>query len=139
MADIRKLTQTYPEIEIHWSAAVEHVQSLIKDRFLHLSLKDEPFAVVESVTHEDIRKLKERYLGQMFPTLDLTKLRKDCTNKVQSYQKWLNVHCQRWYNFQIRKCNDPTCCLPPSTPVELLNWLPDPVLQPDGEHFKSYI
>ena len=41
-------------------------------------------------------------------------------------------------SFQIRKCADMNCCLPPSLPREKLTWLPDPMLDESGEHFKSY-
>ena len=58
------------------------------------------------------------------------------TKKVEAYQSWLDRHCH--YNFQIMKCQDRACCEEPTTPSELLTWLPDPVLQPDGQHFKSY-
>lgn len=40
--------------------------------------------------------------------------------------------------FQIRKCGDPDCCRPPTTPRDYLQWLPDPVLSEDKEHFLTY-
>lgn len=70
--------------------------------------------------------------------MDLEKLQKVHTSKIQSYIDWLEVHCrQRHYCFQIKKCSDPNCCLPPENP--LLTWLPDPCLDQSGEHYMKYL
>lgn len=43
-------------------------------------------------------------------------------------------HCvERQYSFQIQRCNDETCCQPPS---KKRPWLPDPVIE--GEHYKPF-
>lgn len=56
-----------------------------------------------------------------------------------SYLTWLDVHTrQRQYSFQIKKCGNTSCCSEPVTPVELLEWLPDPVLDTSKEHYKPY-
>ena len=139
MAAIQKLADKHDGIKEKWAKAVEPVQSVVKDRFMRLSLKEEPFQHEEPVTERAINELKECHLKKLFPTLDLSKLRKDHTSKVPSYHAWLEAHCrQRQYNFQIRKCNDESCCSLPSAPAALLTWLPDPVLQANGEHYKSY-
>ena len=136
MAALRTLAESNPDIKTKWNDVVKPVQSLVKDRFLRLSLKDNPFHVEEPVTEECIT-LPQRH-HELFPGLDVSKLRKDHTKKVEAYQSWLDRHCrQRHYNFQIMQCQDRACCKEP-TPSELLTWLPDPVLQPDGQHFKSY-
>lgn len=44
-------------------------------------------------------------------------------------------HClERHYVFQIRRCSDEDCCQQPAHEWE---WLPDPVLDHTGKHFKS--
>ena len=46
---------------------------------------------------------------------------------------------QRQYTFQLRKCDDDSCCIPATTPPHQLHWLPDPVLQEqDNDHYMPY-
>ena len=73
--------------------------------------------------------------------MDMSKLQKVHTKKIDSYQTWLEKHCRlRHYFFQIRKCDDLDCCPPPPPKLskEELNWLPDPVLDETGEHYLPY-
>lgn len=45
-------------------------------------------------------------------------------------------HCQeRHYVFQIRRCSDAECYLPPSREWQ---WLPDPILDYTGKHYKPF-
>ena len=37
---------------------------------------------------------------------------------------------------QIRKCTDTTCCSPPITSDQQRQWIPDPVMEENGEHYK---
>ncbi len=37
--------------------------------------------------------------------------------------------------FQIAKCDDRTCCKEPALDRELREWLPDPILDSEGEHY----
>ena len=37
---------------------------------------------------------------------------------------------------KVRKCNDAECCQPKSGGE--LNWLPDPMLADDGDHYKPF-
>ena len=61
--------------------------------------------------------------------LNLERLQEVHTSKVETYQKWVQSHCRsRQYTFQIRKCKDENCCLPPRLTEEQMQWLPDPVL-----------
>ncbi|KAH3781540.1 hypothetical protein DPMN_159371 [Dreissena polymorpha] len=46
-----------------------------------------------------------------YPGLNVDKLVKKHTRKVESYISWVDKHCrQRHYAFQIRKCEDADCC-----------------------------
>ena len=73
-------------------------------------MKDKHIVTHDPVSDDDIRHLK-RHLEDLFPGLDLKKLQKATVSKHLAYQTWLQRHCrQRVYSFQIRKCDDPTCC-----------------------------
>ena len=117
---------------------MEPVQATIKNRFSRLSLKEEPFHVADPVTDDDI-DLLQRHLREQFPDLNLAQLQKVHTKKVQSYTSKIEKHCrERQYLFQIRRCDDSTCCLPSTLPKEDLQWLPDPTVdENDPDHFKK--
>lgn len=67
----------------------------------------------------------------------LNNCRKVHTTKVVKYNKWLEKHTrQRHYCFQIRKCEDCSCCSEPRN--KNLVWLPDPVLDDFGNHYLTY-
>ena len=45
-------------------------------------------------------------------------------------------HCrERHYSFQIRRCHDEGCC---PTPEREWAWLPDPILDITGQHYKPF-
>lgn len=138
MAELRDRTNKYPELKQAWLESVEPVQSLIRNRFLRLSLKGESFAAMDPLNDEDIDIFK-RHLRELFPDLNLEKLVKAQTSKSPSYTAWVEKHCRmRHYTFQIRKCQDLTCCSAPKLPYQDLKWLPDPILDTDGDHFLPY-
>lgn len=94
---------------------------------------------LDPIRLEDIDILKW-HLREHFPDLDLEKLQKVHTKKSESYVRWIEKHCrQRNYSFQIRKCEDISCCPPSTLAKEDLEWLPDP--QDDNSnpgHFMLY-
>ena len=131
MSQIRDLVFKSPELKQKWVSSIEPVQALIEGRFRRLSLKGEPFQVVAPATDDDLDLIK-RQLRELFPEMDLSKLQKQHTSRVASYQRWLEGHCrQRQYSFQIKKCNDQACCLAPTTPPELLSILQKPLMRTD--------
>lgn len=139
MNQIRDHIEKKPQSKETWVSSIEPVQSTVNKRLRILTLKDEPFSCIDSLTEEEIDIFK-RHLRELFPELDLSKLVKAHTKSVRSYQTWMEQHCRaRQYTFQVRKCNDPDCCIPPLTTQELLEWLPDPTLKEDDkDHYKSY-
>jgi hypothetical protein len=93
---------------------------------------------MDPVSDDDIDVFM-RHLRELFPDLNLQKLVKAQTGKCQSYMEWVEKHCRiRHYTFQIRKCQDLTCCSAPKLPFQDLKWLPDPVLDSSGDHFMPY-
>lgn len=137
MADIRAEASKKPELKAAFKESVEPVQSLIRNRFARLKLKEKPVQISDPITDIEIDTL-QRHLRELFPELDLTKLVRSHTDKINSYKTWKEAHCrERQYVFQIRKCGNPDCCLPSDLSEENLYWLPDPVLR-DDEHYKTY-
>ena len=135
MADIRSKIDVKPD----WFGLLEPVQRIIRNRFCRLKLKDEPFQAIDPLSDEEIDLMK-RHLRELFPGLDLSKLLKSTTRKNIHYQEWIRRHCKETqYAFQIRKCDDRSCCLEPRLPAEQLFWLPDPVEDDSNEgHYKAY-
>ena len=78
-------------------------------------------------------------LRELFPDLDLNKLQKAHTAKSQTYNVCVFSHCRlRHVTFQIGKCKDENCCLPTRIQYEELSWLPVPVIDASGDHYKPY-
>ncbi|XP_070559193.1 uncharacterized protein [Ptychodera flava] len=138
MADIRERSKKQADLRDKWVEVVEPLQSLVRNRFTRLKLKEEAIQAMDPVADVEIDHLKQ-HLQAAFPDLATDKLQKAHTQKVKSYTSWMDKHSrQRQYCFQIRKCDDTMCCTPKKTVMDDLEWLPDPVLQENGEHYKQY-
>ena len=138
MKEIREKAPKITGLKEAWIDSVEPIQSAIRNRFSRLKLKEKPFITADPVREDDIDLLK-RHLREMFPDLDLDKLQKVSTRKSVTYQNWTKAHCrERQYSYQIRKCDDPSCCIPATSSPDQLAWLPDPVLGEDTEHYLKY-
>jgi hypothetical protein len=134
MSDLRKRKESLGE---KWQEAIAPVQEIMKDRFERLALKEDKVRCMEPVSDLDV-DLIMRHLRELFPSLDLSKLQKVHTKKCEEYLQWMNLHArERTYSFQIRKCDDGSCCSPKHLEKEQLNWVPDPELK-DPEHFFKY-
>ena len=120
VANVRSLAEKNHEIKQKWLESVEPVQAVIRSRFRRLNLKEEPITVIDPVTDQDIGILK-RHLRGLFPTLDLNKLQKLHTRKNQAYMTWKSNHCHETnYTFQVRKCQDLSCCSPTEVDADAL-------------------
>jgi len=138
VASIRELLRKHPELLPKWKDSIEPVQALIENRFRKLKLKEEPIQCMTPPTDDDLDLLK-RHLRELFPELDLERLQKANTNKCAAYLEWKEKHCRETnYTFQIKKCNDASCCAPKQMEEEKLKWLPEPELDDTREHFLPY-
>ncbi|XP_061196797.1 uncharacterized protein LOC133205074 [Saccostrea echinata] len=138
MAEIRTFHEENPNLGVReaWTESLEEVKRTIQNRFIRLKLKDEPIQVLDPLSDQDIEVLK-RHLRELLPDMDLTKLQKTHTEKVKSYQAWLDRHCKcTQYVFQIKNCEDVSCYIPPKSPLP--SWLPDPQLDATGDHNLPY-
>ena len=96
------------------------------------------FQSINPISEEEIDVLI-RHLRELFPDLNLSKLQKLHTSKSQANTTWMAKHARcRQYTFQLRKCDDPNCCLPATLSSECLEWLPEPILDDTGEHYQPY-
>jgi hypothetical protein len=68
VSSVKDLLKTYPDILPKWIESVEPVQSLIENRFMRLTSKDEPIRCLTPVSDPDIDLLK-RHLRELFPEL----------------------------------------------------------------------
>ena len=67
------------------------------------------------------------------------KYQKQDMKSCKDFQAFLANHCRvQHYTFQIRKCNDPACCLLYRNPGQKIDRLPDPLLLGNKEHFKPF-
>ena len=65
-----------------------------------------------------------------------TDLTKKGLKKLKSYHSWVEVHCRvHTYSFQIKKCDDRSCCN--SSSDINIPWLPDPQFG-TVDHYKSF-
>ena len=123
------------DLEEKWTESVDPVRKIIASRFERLKLKGEPLKVKEPVSEEAIQEITGK-IKQMFPDIDPMIVTKAKALKNVVLKTWIDSHCrERQYTFQVRKCNNPECCLAPQLPSDKLEWLPDPVLDPTGEHY----
>ena len=135
MKDVRASVSNMPEVSTAWQESIAPAVDTIRTRFERLALKDRPILCRDPVPEEDIGRIR-RHLN-MFPGLDVTKLTKATTRKLKENQGWLDIHCrERQYSTQFRKCENTECCPAPRLPREKLMWLPDPILDETGEHYK---
>lgn len=137
MSKIREKCSSNATLREGWTQTVEPLQSLVSSRFRRLKLKSEPIQVVHPCSLDD-NDLIKRHLREPFPKLNLQKLQKSHTQKVEAYKAWMENHCKAsHYVFQIRKCQDRACCIEPVVSEDDMKWLPDPVLGESGEHYNA--
>ncbi|KAK6174900.1 hypothetical protein SNE40_013462 [Patella caerulea] len=123
MNQIRDVVSKKPELLDIWQDVINPVKHIVRSRFERLSLKNEPIQTIYPATEVAISNLQQ-HLRQLFPDLDVTDLVKSKSRKSLSYQNWIEIHCrQRQYTFQIRKCQDSSCCNPPVSGEWKLEWL----------------
>ena len=136
MASIRNLNDK--SVRESWLNSLKLVKSEIERRFERLVIKDEPVNCVSPVMDAEIQTF-QLYLKELFPNLDITKLQRDHTKKVMEYNAWKANHCiENRYLFMIRKCDDISCCPAKRLPQDQLRWLPSPIMEADGKHYKKY-
>ena len=138
MADIRKLHMTHTEVKDAWLGSLKDVQEMISERFSRLELKDKPFQNIDTITDDEILHFQRR-VSELFPGIEINKLQKQHTNKIESYNTWKQIHCnEEHYAFQVNKCDNISCCSPSRIPREKLTWLSMPIFDASGAHYVPY-
>ncbi|XP_033749002.1 uncharacterized protein LOC117333692 [Pecten maximus] len=137
MAEIRKKSEKVPALKPAWLESLQPIISVLRERTERLSLKGTPFQCRDASSDELVKAVEHQIrddIDQQIMTGKYTQ--KDLSSK-QDYQQFLKTHCiQRQYLFQIRKCENPTCCTPKRCPQTEIPAVPDPVLSQDKAHFK---
>lgn len=137
MAEIRKTAETNPELRDAWAKSVAPVSEMIAKRFERLKLKGEPFKVNTPVSKEQIQEVINK-IKNMFPEVDPETITKQQANtrRNENLKTWMEQHCRlRHYCFQVQKCSNPECCPTPRLQSDMLQWLPDPVKDPNSDHY----
>lgn len=132
--DIRRKSQSVDGLEDAWLASLQEMVTTLEDRVERIQLKGKAFSCMKAASKAAVSEF-EGEVANVDPDITRGQYQQVHIKGKQSYQNFLKSHCQeRCYIFQIRKCGDNTCCVPPRVQ---LPWLPDPILSEDGQHFKS--
>lgn len=135
-SDIRALGNEDDNIKKSWKASARPLQQIISDRFKRLILKEKKVQSREPISDDKIEDMLN-LLCTLFPNIDPKKLQKKHTQQLRTLQE---CHTrQRQYSFQIKKCSNRDCCLPPCDMTDSqLQWLPCPLLYDTGEHYQPF-
>ena len=78
----------------------------------------------------------------MIDDLSMSSTTKKDVLKAKTFMAFVATHCHiRQYSFQVKKCDDPSCCAPPRLSSEVfsnIHWFPDPSFTSDKAHFKMF-
>ena len=138
MEDIRNAAESNTSLRKKWMSSIEECKEKITSRFERLMLKEKPVTVMESLTNAQVQGVKSQ-IRTLFPSMETENVTKQKVQRCAEYKNWIKQHCrERQYSFQIRKCKNEECCPKPTLPREKLAWLPDPILDPSGEHYLPF-
>lgn len=139
MDDIRKLCDGKVELGKEWMESVRPIIEKLEQRTARVQLKEKNFIVGKPASNENVTN-DEAVSISIDKAIVRGKYQQKDMKNCKDFENFLKNHCRlRHYTFQVRKCEDPTCCLPYRNPTGKMNWLPDPVLAQDKEHFKPFI
>lgn len=140
---IREACESCPELKDAVIDSMQPVKALLESLFVRLKLKQQPFDVFHAASSAEIESLWSHILR-----IDGQLSREDSSAKILPHRpglkKFLEHCCQeRLYSFSIKKCGSTACsiCAPPRLPAEVfetLHYLPDPVPDVTGEHYKQF-
>lgn len=140
---IREACKVQPQLHSALIDAMQPLKSLLESLFVRLKLKEHPFEVFHAASSAELESFWNHILQ-----IDTNMTRKDSSKAVLKDRPGLSNflrHCcqERTYSFSIKKCGAGTCtiCTPPRLPPDVfssLHYLPDPVPDSTGEHYKCF-
>ena len=140
---IREACEGCPELKDAIVDSMQPVKALLESLFIRLKLKQQPFEVFHAASTAEIESSWSRILH-----IDGQLSQEDTSAKILPQRPGLKrflEHCcqERLYSFSIKKCGSTACsiCAPPRLPGEVfetLHYLPDPVPDMTGEHYKEF-
>ncbi|XP_019632046.1 PREDICTED: uncharacterized protein LOC109475723 [Branchiostoma belcheri] len=148
LSSVRQSAKRHPDLKEGFKAAMQPVVRLVSEGFRKMRLKKEkvrtfPAALDEEI--EDIMSILSLIDEEITPSDAITMTSKDFARR-QRLTSFLEKHSkQTHYTFQLKKCTSANCnvCvlsptrLPPEV-FDTLSFLPDPMLDPSGEHYLSF-
>ena len=85
---IRAVGQKSQDFKESWQQSIEPVHSTVRNRFMRLKLKEEPVQAIDPIGDQDIDLMK-RHLQELFPSLDLSRLQKAHSSKIERLLKMI--------------------------------------------------
>ena len=125
--DIRKQCERDEKFKEEFLQSMKAPTELIEYVLKNLSLKDEPFEILQPADVDDIDAL-EKELGKIDKHFTAMNSMKDAKNS--NVIEFYNKHCtSRTYFFQVRKCDDISCSFhqPMRGDIATIDVFPDPV------------
>ncbi|VDI74370.1 Hypothetical predicted protein [Mytilus galloprovincialis] len=138
MNDIRTKSTKYPNLKEAWMESVKPLKTVLGERTSRLKLKEVPFTVHNAAQEVDINAFERQVLTCVDGNLELGKYTQQNVKSKLDYHEFLRTHCrERHYWFQIKKCDNRTCCVAKMSDTEF-PWLPDPMMSNDPAHYKPF-
>ncbi|KAK3095270.1 hypothetical protein FSP39_012504 [Pinctada imbricata] len=146
---IRNAAECNPGLKTAYAESMKGVLTTVKDRFQRMKLKGEPVKVYSGVKElliEECLKMVTDVTGASAEKINLSACTKDIRDSKE-FQEFVNMHCvSTHYSFQIMKCVGEMPCAYcavhgvrlPSDVIESLSFLPCPVPDANGEHYKCF-
>ena len=112
------------ELKDAWEDSLKNILSTLQSRTERMALKGVPFKTLRNICC----KTSQIHRNSSLPTkIASKKLTHQDLKSCEQYQSFLKSHCNEGeYAFQVRRCNDVSCCSGKEL-NEKLQWLPTPV------------
>ena len=102
-------------------------------------LKNKKFTIGKPASNDEVQNDELSIIQNIDKLITKGKYQKQDMKSCKDFQAFLANHCRlQHHTFQIRKSNDPACCLLYRNPGQKIDWLPDPLLLENKEHFKPF-
>ncbi|KAL3875452.1 hypothetical protein ACJMK2_033399 [Sinanodonta woodiana] len=135
MNEIRKKAGKNNQIKTEWLQSVQPMIKTLTSRTERVQLKEKSFKVFKAAEDADV-EMAEAEVTLIDPAIKVGKYQQQQLSHATQLKKFIADHCrERHYSFQIRRCHDEGCC---PTPEREWAWLPDPILDINGQHYKPF-
>ena len=139
MEDITKICRDNLQYQHEWPESLRSMIEQLEERTKQVVLKNKKFTIGKPASNDEVQSDELPIIQNIDKLIMKGKYQKQDMKSCKDFQAFLANHCRvQHYTFQIRKCNDPACCLLYGNPGQKIDWLPDPLLLGNKEHFKPF-